>query len=101
MVALMVESWHGAGQEPAGGHGRVSQQTSEIAVLRSGSRVAISPPVSAPSERRPVCHDWEALKDAIQRGQTTAYEFDGRELHVWRENPERGERCQCGARTWI
>jgi hypothetical protein len=58
-------------------------------------------PVSTSSqEKRPACHDWEALKDAIQRGQRNAYEFDGRQLHVWRENPERGDRCQCGARTW-
>jgi len=47
-----------------------------------------------------VCHDWEALKDALQKGRTFAYEFDGKELHIWRGNPNAGDRCQCGTRTW-
>jgi hypothetical protein len=52
------------------------------------------------SEAGAVCHDWAALKDAIQNGETTAYEFDGKDLHVWPGSPERGDRCQCQARTW-
>ena len=52
------------------------------------------------SEDEAVCHDWEALKRAIQKGHTTAYEFDGKELHVWRGQPERDAPCQCGMRTW-
>ena len=29
------------------------------------------------SDETVVCHDWAALKDALQKGQTFAYEFDG------------------------
>jgi hypothetical protein len=47
-----------------------------------------------------VCHDWAALKDAIQKGQTFAYEFDRKQLHIWHGTPNRGDRCQCGQRTW-
>jgi len=47
-----------------------------------------------------VCRDWAALKDAIQKGQTVAYEFDGKQLHIWRGTPNRGDRCQCRERTW-
>jgi len=47
-----------------------------------------------------VCHDWAALKDLIQKGQAFAYEFDGKQLHIWHGTPNRGDRCQCGKRTW-
>jgi len=40
------------------------------------------------------------LKDALEKGQTFAYEFDGKHLHVWRGTPNRGDRCQCRERTW-
>ena len=34
-----------------------------------------------------VCRDWAALKDALQNGQRFAYEFDGKQLHIWRGAP--------------
>ena len=46
------------------------------------------------------CHDWEALKRAVQEEHEIAYEFDGRQLHVWTGRRERGDRCKCGARKW-
>jgi hypothetical protein len=53
-----------------------------------------------PSEKGAVCHDWEALKRAVQEGQAVTYEFNGKELHVWRGEPRVGEACQCGRRIW-
>jgi hypothetical protein len=48
------------------------------------------------------CHDWEALKSLLQTGQEIAYQFDGRQLHVWATgSPQRGDRCKCGAQTWV
>jgi len=52
------------------------------------------------SDEAVVCHDWAALKSAVQKGQTFAYEFDGKQLHIWRGTPSRGDRCQCGERRW-
>jgi hypothetical protein len=47
-----------------------------------------------------LCHDWEALKSAIQEREVT-YEFDGHEVHAWIGRPEPGDRCGCGARRWV
>ena len=47
------------------------------------------------------CQHWTALSLAIQAGEPTAYEFDGRELHVWRDQPKLGDRCQCGTCSWL
>ena len=52
------------------------------------------------SGREALCHDWEALKNAIQQEENVAYEFDKDQLHVWAGPPGRGDRCECGARTW-
>lgn len=46
-----------------------------------------------------LCHDWEALKRAIQEREV-AYEFDGHEVHAWVGRPQAGDRCTCGARQW-
>jgi hypothetical protein len=56
--------------------------------------------VAKPASRaEALCHDWEALKRAAQ-DKELAYEFDGHDVHVWTGRPERGDRCQCGARKW-
>jgi hypothetical protein len=47
-----------------------------------------------------LCHDWETLKRALQEWEL-AYEFDGHEVHVWTGRPKAGDRCGCGARTWV
>ena len=47
------------------------------------------------------CQHWTALNLAIQAGEPIAYEFDGRELHVWRGQPKCGDRCQCGTSPWL
>lgn len=41
------------------------------------------------------------MKRALAEQQEIAYEFDRRELHVWTGSPERGQRCECGARVWV
>jgi hypothetical protein len=51
------------------------------------------------SEPQTLCHDWEALKRALQEWEL-AYEFDSHEVHVWTGRPQAGDRCGCGARTW-
>jgi hypothetical protein len=56
--------------------------------------------VAKPASRAEVlCHNWEALKRAAQE-KDIAYDFDGHDVHVWIGSPERGDRCECGARTW-
>jgi hypothetical protein len=52
------------------------------------------------SGRKVLCRDWEALKHAIRQKEHVAYEFDRNQLHVWTGDPRRGDRCECGARTW-
>jgi hypothetical protein len=46
-----------------------------------------------------LCHDWDALKRAAQKGDL-AYEYDGYEVHVWPGRPEHGDLCRCGTREW-
>ena len=66
-----------------------------------GSQVALFLPVPTQASDDAIpCQEWAALKDAARKGQTFAYEFDGKELHVWRGTPDRGDRCQCRQRTW-
>jgi hypothetical protein len=46
------------------------------------------------------CQHWTALNLAIEEGKPPAYEFDGRDLHVWGDQPRLGDRCQCGTWPW-
>ena len=47
------------------------------------------------------CGDRDAFNRAIKAHKTVAFELDARELHVWRGQPNTGDRCQCGTRTWV
>lgn len=57
------------------------------------------PAVAAKLREHELCHNWEALK-IVAKEKDLAYEYDGREVHVWVGRPERGDCCGCGGRKW-
>lgn len=91
-----------SGKELVGAGSHKPKQAEHLCgVAKSDHRLLCSLSVSTQAFDGPVvCDDWAALKDAIQGGQTLAYEFDGRELHIWRGSPNHGDRCLCRKRTW-
>jgi hypothetical protein len=53
------------------------------------------------ASERPLCNDWDGLLRALSQRDDLVWEMERNDVHVWSRSPNPGDRCQCGARTWL